>query len=89
MTKELIVILDKIEQAKADCLKGAIITMKSIAEEINKSEATAGKYLNALAECKFADGFKINKERKYIVDKGGSGKDNIVCVGTYIEAVYE
>lgn len=90
MTKELVVITSKIQEAIDYGIetRGKIFTMKEIAKEIGKSEATAGNILQELTECNFDDGFKIKKELKYKVEKGANGKDTITCLGTYIEANY-
>lgn len=85
MLKELIVIEDKIKEAT-----GTIITMKEIAKEIGRSEATAGKYLKALTNCDFGDGYKITKKLKYDIEKGENGEnDYIICLGTQINAGLE
>ena len=92
MLKELIVIEDKIQNAREKDKEavGATMTMKEIAKEIGKSEATAGKYLKALIDCNFEDGYSIARKLKYDIDKGENGeKDIIICIGTYIETGYK
>jgi predicted transcriptional regulator len=85
MLKELIVIEDKIKEAT-----GTIITMKEIAKEIGRSEVTAGKYLKALTNCDFGDGYKITKKLKYDIEKGENGEnDYIICLGTQINSGLE
>ena len=76
---------DKIKEAT-----GTIITMKEIAKEIGRSEVTAGKYLKALTNCDFGDGYKITKKLKYDIEKGENGEnDYIICLGTQINSGLE
>lgn len=92
MLKALVVILNRIEETKVvtnDIASGIIITMKELAEEINKCEATAGKVVKELKECNFYDGFQINKEAIYKVETKENGKNYIRGYGTQIEAVYD
>lgn len=63
MTKVLISLLDKLEEAKndLDLRNGFIITMSEIKEDINKSEQTISNAISKLANCSFDDGLTITK----------------------------
>ena len=91
MTKALIIILYKLEEMKEDLniYDGIIITMKELGNEINKSEATAGKVANNLTECNFEDGLKITKDTQYIIKDKADGTKNIKAIGSYIRVFYD
>lgn len=63
MTKVLISLLDKLQEAKGDLdlRNGFIITMQEIKEDIGKSQQTISNAINKLTQCNFNDGLTITK----------------------------
>lgn len=87
MTKVLVSLLDKLEEAKndLDLTNGFIVTMEEIREDINKSNQTISKAIDKLTECNFYDGLVITKN----VERIKNANNEYRTIGTKISINYE